>query len=1120
MDSLQLIDLSKEDDCLLPLSLRDVCEMDSLQLIDLSKEDDCLLPLSLRDVCEMDSLQLIDLSKEDDCLLPLSLRDSVEDVKLSCAVGFDNASMIKRGKMRPVEERSLSELRKSLDWNSAFFTSQGLLNPEELSMINKAFQKTSCSCQPSFSSRKDLKPDIHKRSTVPINRHGLAPNQVVMEHRTRKAGARSTLSSRSQGDFSSRLTSFTTLKTKMSKVHRSNESPSGASSKCISRNIKPTIVDRSSVLSPLSSTCSSSTSPSRSFHNARSPSDFHNATSKVHCSNESHSGASSKRISRNIKSRNIKPTIIDRSSSVLSPLSSTCSSSTSPSRSFHNATSPSDFQTPRCDAARPPIRKIKCLGLRMPYPNTGPFDEAQAVSKGSMHKFAPQLHESAGGLPKTKLVSHSCSLAGSTSAMEVSIPIAFVLPGLLTNEEMTVINKGFAEANSNQPSYGTQNDGWPHQVSGQNQTLSDSDGFHLETLESDLPKYVNPDIYIKNKAKKGLKDDIASDYSKATIDKEKRQDGCKSQEESRRSTFLRKSLDWDSAFIHNAGLLNFEELSLINRGFKKSDPIQSISRARKHIQTRIGSHRDQTCSKIGDLLLGDLEADLFQDVKPDIHKLTKKSNACKATSFSSSTTENNPKVHHSVESQSNDSSKRTSSISSGTSPASRVHVALSESDFQSPPHPPCHNFGERKFTKQCSTRFSIGNITPSGLRMPSPRIVMRFENKKEPTSNQKQKSSIRRGKNPESKERKHLISEVDKNRHQIDPRIDSELAKKPQILAVRQIPNLQNPTSMAKDDKQDDTSNNTSVRELGNVSLQCPKLTEANYTTWALMMETILKAYGIWETIVAKKGVETNEKKENTSKAIIFQTLPQDVLMQVAQYSTAKEVWDSIKVKHLGADLVQKARLQTLRSELETLKIKPNEKVSDFGGKLSSIMAKFKGLGETLEDKVLVRKLLNSVPKKFLPIVATIEQYQDLDEMSFEEAVGRLTAYEERIKSQDTLEANDQDKLLMASSNNKSHFHVAISESDFQSPPHPPCHNFGERKFKKQCSTRFSIGSITPSGLRMPSPRIGFFDEEQPLQLNNKESMQIFNEFQYLERRLSFLNKVYGMVPSSLVQVC
>nr|GEY46566.1 zinc finger, CCHC-type [Tanacetum cinerariifolium] len=106
--------------------------------------------------------------------------------------------------------------------------------------------------------------------------------------------------------------------------------------------------------------------------------------------------------------------------------------------------------------------------------------------------------------------------------------------------------------------------------------------------------------------------------------------------------------------------------------------------------------------------------------------------------------------------------------------------------------------------------------------------------------------------------------------------------------------------------------------------------------------------------------------------------------------------------------------------EIETLRMKPNEKVSDYGGKLSSIKAKFKGLGETLEDKVLVRKLLNSVPKKFLPIVETIEQYQDLDEMSFAEAVGRLTAFEERIKSQDKLEANDQDKLLLASSNNQS----------------------------------------------------------------------------------------------------
>ncbi|GJX77240.1 zinc finger, CCHC-type containing protein [Tanacetum coccineum] len=56
----------------------------------------------------------------------------------------------------------------------------------------------------------------------------------------------------------------------------------------------------------------------------------------------------------------------------------------------------------------------------------------------------------------------------------------------------------------------------------------------------------------------------------------------------------------------------------------------------------------------------------------------------------------------------------------------------------------------------------------------------------------------------------------------------------------------------------------------------------------------------------------------------------------------------------------------------------------------------------------------NFVPKKYLPIVAPIEQYYDLETMSFEEAVGRVKAYEERLQS---LEAKDEEqgKLMLAS---------------------------------------------------------------------------------------------------------
>nr|GEX38342.1 hypothetical protein [Tanacetum cinerariifolium] len=91
----------------------------------------------------------------------------------------------------------------------------------------------------------------------------------------------------------------------------------------------------------------------------------------------------------------------------------------------------------------------------------------------------------------------------------------------------------------------------------------------------------------------------------------------------------------------------------------------------------------------------------------------------------------------------------------------------------------------------------------------------------------------------------------------------------------------------------------------------------------------------------------------------------------------------------------------------------------EFAGKLSSIQAKFKSLRGTLKYKVLMRKLLNSVPKKFLSTVASIKQYQEIDTMKFEEAVERITAFEERLKSQDEPENNYQNKLLLASSNNQ-----------------------------------------------------------------------------------------------------
>ncbi|XP_076952260.1 uncharacterized protein LOC143625932 [Bidens hawaiensis] len=163
-------------------------------------------------------------------------------------------------------------------------------------------------------------------------------------------------------------------------------------------------------------------------------------------------------------------------------------------------------------------------------------------------------------------------------------------------------------------------------------------------------------------------------------------------------------------------------------------------------------------------------------------------------------------------------------------------------------------------------------------------------------------------------------------------------------------------------------------------------------------MEAVMDAQGLWDSIEPTTGAVQDEKMNKTARAFIFQAIPEDVLLQVAKKKTAKEIWESLKIRYVGADRVQKARLNTLKSEFEALKMKGDESVDEFSGKLSGMMSKYNSLEATLEDGILVRKLLDSVPEKFIQLVASIEQTTDVDGMPFEEVVGRLKAYEDRLR--------------------------------------------------------------------------------------------------------------------------
>nr|GEV26291.1 zinc finger, CCHC-type [Tanacetum cinerariifolium] len=176
-------------------------------------------------------------------------------------------------------------------------------------------------------------------------------------------------------------------------------------------------------------------------------------------------------------------------------------------------------------------------------------------------------------------------------------------------------------------------------------------------------------------------------------------------------------------------------------------------------------------------------------------------------------------------------------------------------------------------------------------------------------------------------------------------------------------------------------------KEGGLMSYQVPIWTSVNYPVWSVKVKSIMDAYSLWETVEPRAlGEEPDAKKSKQALAFLFQAIPEDMVLQMTSYTDPKQVWDGLKTRFwVWIGLASKAR----------------------------------SLGYELEEVDLVKRLLDSMPKSFLQIVASIEQCFELDSMLFDKAVGRLKAYEERIKGAEKME-DTQGGLLFAS-DGKSH---------------------------------------------------------------------------------------------------
>lgn len=194
----------------------------------------------------------------------------------------------------------------------------------------------------------------------------------------------------------------------------------------------------------------------------------------------------------------------------------------------------------------------------------------------------------------------------------------------------------------------------------------------------------------------------------------------------------------------------------------------------------------------------------------------------------------------------------------------------------------------------------------------------------------------------------------------------------------------------------------------GSIGLSYPTLAKNNYTTWALKMKIYMQAQGVWVAIEqSDPKVAVEEKTDKVAMAMLYQGLPEDMLLSIAEKGTSKEAWEALKTMCQGGDRVKKAKVQTLRTEFESMSMKDSEQLDEFYLKLNGLVTNIRALGEEIKESYVVKKLLHAVPSRFLQIVSTLEQFGNLETLSVEEVVGSLKAHDERLKGSGRGETNE-----------------------------------------------------------------------------------------------------------------
>jgi ketosteroid isomerase-like protein len=139
-------------------------------------------------------------------------------------------------------------------------------------------------------------------------------------------------------------------------------------------------------------------------------------------------------------------------------------------------------------------------------------------------------------------------------------------------------------------------------------------------------------------------------------------------------------------------------------------------------------------------------------------------------------------------------------------------------------------------------------------------------------------------------------------------------------------------------------------------------------------------------------GSDVDDQEDMMALDALCTAVPPELARAICDKETSKEAWDTIATMRVGDKRVKENSAQKLRRDFELAAFKEGETVEDFALRLTGMQASLQTLGEELEDKQIVLKMMRSVPAKYQQMVVSIRTLMDVSTLTVADLTGHLKA--------------------------------------------------------------------------------------------------------------------------------